>query len=262
MDNRLSMTKNDTFIKLVLNRVFNNTHYNGDINIISNKIFNILNRDIINKYTKLLNNKLAYYVYFNDLSYLDNTLKNNLKLLLNTKYDKLILNYNKNNDNDKLIKKYNNQTKLKKLYNDHISNSLFNLLKNYKNRSYNYNNIFKLDFNLSKYFITNEIDIYIYINTLYLDNDNHIIRHNLINDIKHDREIIGHNEFKHIKIISHEFNNYLTAILLNELFIKDNNISLDDKLIKYFKLYYTNFSGHLYHPSMILNNIKNNTYLN
>ena len=76
------MTKNDTFIKLVLNRVFNNTHYNGDINIISNKIFNILNRDIINKYTKLLNNKLAYYVYYNDLSYLDNTLKKNLKLLL------------------------------------------------------------------------------------------------------------------------------------------------------------------------------------
>ena len=123
------MTKNDTFIKLVLNRVFNDYVYYDNINVISNKIFNILNKDIINKYTKLL--------------------KNNLKLLLNTKYDKLILNYNKNNDNDKLIKKYNNQTKLKKLYNDHISNSLFNLLKNYKNRSYNYNNIFKLDFNLS-----------------------------------------------------------------------------------------------------------------
>tara|TARA_B100000424_G_scaffold163079_1_gene125040 strand:+ start:359 stop:1132 length:774 start_codon:yes stop_codon:yes gene_type:complete len=255
------MTKNDTFIKLVLNRVFNDYVYYDNINVISNKIFNILNKDIINKYTKLLNNKLAYYVYFNDLSYLDNTLKRNLYELLDTKYDKLILNYNKNNDNDKLIKKYNTQTKLKKLYNDHISNSLFNLLKNYKNRSYNYNNIFKLEFNLSKYFITNEIDIYIYINTLYLDNNSHIIHNHLNNDIKHDREIIGHYNFKHIKIISHEFNNYLTAILLNELFIKDNNISLDDKLIKYFKLYYTNYSYHLYHPSVILNNIKNDIYL-
>ena len=134
------MTKNDTFIKLVLNRVFNNTHYNGDINIISNKIFNILNRDIINKYTKLLNNKLAYYVYYNDLSYLDNTLKKNLKLLLNTKYDKLILYYNKNDsDNDKLLKKYNTQTKLKKLYNNYIFNEFNKLLNN--NISYNYNNI-------------------------------------------------------------------------------------------------------------------------
>lgn len=255
------MTKNDTFIKLVLNRVFNNTHYNGDINIISNKIFNILNRDIINKYTKLLNNKLAYYVYYNDLSYLDNTLKKNLKLLLNTKYDKLILYYNKNDsDNDKLLKKYNTQTKLKKLYNNYIFNEFNKLLNN--NISYNYNNIFKLEFNIPKYHITNEIDIYIYINTLYLDNDNHIIHNNLNNDIKHDRDLIGLNEFRHIKIISHEFNNYLTAILLNELFIKDKNKSVDDKMIKYFKLYYTNFSYHLYHPSMILDNIKNNTYLN
>lgn len=235
MDNRLNMTKNDTFIKLVLNRVFNNYIYYDNINIISNHVLNILNRDLTNKYNKLLTNKLAYYVYFNDLSYLNNTLKDNIKILLNNKYDKLLLNYYKNdNDNDKLIKKYNTQTKLKKLYNNYIVNEFTKLLNN--RRSYKYNNIFKLEFNIERYYEFNDIDIYIYINTKYFYNNNNFYKDDLDNDIKHDREYYMH-DFRHIKIVSHDFNNYLTSILFNELFIKDNNKSVDDKMINYFNTY-------------------------
>ena len=249
----ISNTQNDKFIKLVLNRVFKNTHYNGNINIISNKVFNILNKDIINKYRSLLNNKLAYYIYFNDISYLNNTLNNNLNYLLNNKYDKLILNYYKNDNNNSLIKTYNTQSKLKTLYSDYIINEFMKKL-NYK-YSFNHNNIFKIELNISKYFEFKEIDIYLYINNKYYHDNNYIIYHTLINDI--DNNIVNNindpwDDFKHIKIITHNFKNYMEAILLNELFINNNN-SIEDNLIKYFKLYKFNTPS----PNNI---IKNNLY--